>query len=80
MSLSDTITDIASEVVSYYHGGWENNEGGRGCVLFNCEHFTVGVNHEEYVIQSIHSEHEQEARPPDLEYIAMMTRNADEQA
>lgn len=80
MSLSDTMTDIASDFVSYYHGGWENNEGGRGTVEFDCEQFTVGVKHEEYVIQSIHSAHEQDARPPDLEFIAMMTRNTNENA
>jgi hypothetical protein len=67
------LSDIASEVVHTSHAGWENNEGGCGSVVMDCEEFTIMVKHEQYERISHYSQHKIDAKPSDLEFIVMKT-------
>lgn len=47
-SLQDIMAAIAEWLLESNHSGWENNEGGRGEVVFNVKAQTVELNHVEY--------------------------------
>jgi hypothetical protein len=57
-SLNEAITSLACEILDRKHAGWENNEGGYGCVIldpknkkahleFHERHITFGSSYED---------------------------------
>ena len=54
-SLADLLIDVACAFVSRWHGGWENNDGGRGEVLITPTNVTV--DHTEYFTESTSYSH-----------------------
>lgn len=54
--LGCALSDYAMEAVDRYHGGWENGEGGCGEVFFDCEHNTINIKHNNYVIETAYTE------------------------
>jgi hypothetical protein len=49
--LRDACTFLAEWYVEAKHGGWENNEGGQGSVVFNVVEGTMTVEHEDNIIE-----------------------------
>lgn len=47
-SLQDIMAAIAEWLLESHHSGWENNEGGRGEVVFKTQANIVELNHIEY--------------------------------
>ncbi len=54
--LDAALCDYAMEAVARHHGGWENNEGGYGEVVFDCEAGTVRLEHNDYIIETDYTE------------------------
>ncbi len=54
--LDAALCDYAMEAVNQHHSGWENNEGGYGEVVFECETGTVRIGHNDYVVKSDYTE------------------------
>lgn len=54
--LDTALSDYAMEAVEQHHGGWENNEGGYGEVVFDCEAGTARIEHNDYVVESEYTE------------------------
>lgn len=54
--LDAALCDYAMEAVERHHGGWENNEGGYGEVVFDCEAGTVRLEHNDYIIETDYTE------------------------
>ena len=55
-SLEDALTDFAMEAITTHHGGWENNDGGAGEVIFDCVEETVHIEHNDYYTESTYTE------------------------
>ena len=56
--LDIALSDYAMEAVYQHHRGWENNEGGYGEVIFDCEAGTVRIEHFDYFVESEYTETE----------------------
>lgn len=54
--LDIALSDYAMEAVYQHHRGWENNEGGYGEVIFDCEAGTVRIEHFDYFVESEYTE------------------------
>ncbi|WP_298434990.1 DUF6878 family protein [Ottowia sp.] len=54
--LDDALLDFAMEAVDAHHGGWENNDGGAGEVIFDCTSGSVRLEHRDYYTESIYTE------------------------
>ncbi len=54
--LDDALLDFAMEAVNAHHGGWENNDGGAGEVIFDCTSDSVRLEHKDYYIESVCTE------------------------
>ncbi len=58
VSVDQALRDFAEEAVELLHGGWENNDGASGSVVFDCENGTVRVEHTAYFTDSDYEETE----------------------
>lgn len=56
VSIDQALRDFAEEAVELLHGGWENNDGASGSVVFDCENGTVRVEHTVYFTDSDYEE------------------------
>ena len=54
--LDDALTDFAMDAVEQYFGGWENESGASGEVVFDATASTVVIEHNSYFIDSEYSE------------------------
>lgn len=54
--LEDAIRDFAEESIERHHGGYENEDGGAGEVIFDCEAETVRIEHNDYFTDSEYTE------------------------
>ena len=54
--LDEAAANFAMDAVEQNFDGWENNEGGYGQVIFNVEKDTVIVEHDDYYLETEHSE------------------------
>lgn len=52
IDLEHLLLDFTNRVVSHYHSGYENNDGGSGNVYFNVNAGTVNLHHEDYYTES----------------------------
>lgn len=76
-SLEDVLSDVAADAVSVYHGGWENNEGGEGHVVFDAETYEVTISHREFETTYTDSENTINYEPTALEQIAFLGDTTD---
>lgn len=58
VSIDQALRDFAEEAVELLHGGWENNDGASGSVVFDGENGTVRVEHTAYFTDSDYEETE----------------------
>ena len=56
VSIDQALRDFAEEAVELLHGGWENNEGASGSVIFDCQNGTVRIQHTAYFTDSDYEE------------------------
>ena len=56
VSIDQALRDFAEEAVELLHGGWEDNDGASGSVIFDCENGTVRVEHTVYFTDSDYEE------------------------
>jgi hypothetical protein len=56
LPLKDALRDFAMEAVNELHGGWENNDGGSGKVVFDCAANAVRIEHYSYYTESDYTE------------------------
>lgn len=54
--LEQALSDFAMQALWRHHQGWENNEGGSGEVVFDCESGTAWIEHTEYFAESEYTE------------------------
>jgi hypothetical protein len=54
MTLEDALDDFAMTSVSQHHPGWENNDGGEGCVTFDVAADTINLEHREFYTETSH--------------------------
>ncbi len=54
--LDDALTDFAMDAVEQHFGGWENEDGASGEVVFDATASTVVIEHNSYFIDSEYSE------------------------
>jgi len=57
MELTSLLEDIASDIVEIHAPGFENNDGGRGVVVFQTKEKILKCEHEQYYTSSDHSEY-----------------------
>lgn len=50
--LAAVLDEFAMHLVESHHAGWENNDGGRGSVVFDVNSNEITVEHEEYYTES----------------------------
>jgi len=55
--LRELLEDTAMQIVSFDHGGWENNEGGGGEVTWDVAEKTVTLEHYDYFVERDYSSH-----------------------
>lgn len=55
--LITSLVDVAESLLSYHHGGWENDEGGRGEVTFDIATRKVTLEHQEYYTETTSYSH-----------------------
>lgn len=53
-TLETALHDFALSWLELHHGGWENNDGGRGTVTINVAENSFELQHEEYYTDSNH--------------------------
>lgn len=68
--LDEVISDVAHDVLHKRHAGWENNEGGEGCVVFYVNTYQVKLEHREFIQTHQDYEYEEDATPPALRLLA----------
>ncbi len=51
-SIEEALLDYADGVIEQYHGGYENNDGGRGEVIFDCKEARVALEHYDFYVES----------------------------
>ena len=54
--LEDAIRDFAEESIERCHSGYENEDGGAGEVIFDCDAKTVRIEHNDYYTDSEYTE------------------------
>ena len=54
--IEDGIERLCYEMLSHYHGGWENNDGGSGEFLIDVAEGSISWTHNEYYTESNTSE------------------------
>jgi hypothetical protein len=54
--LDDALTDFAMDLVESHFGGWENNDGASGEVVFDATNGRVVIEHRAYFLDSEYSE------------------------
>lgn len=52
VGLRDGVESFAWDLLEYKHGGWENNDGGRGTITFDVATETVTLDHNTYFTDS----------------------------
>ena len=55
-SVEQALLDFADAAVDLVHGGWENNDGGSGRVIFDSQGGTVRIEHTAYYTDSDYEE------------------------
>lgn len=50
--LENAVSDLAMGLVEHQHGGWENNNGGGGEVIFDVQNERVEVNHYDWYMEA----------------------------
>lgn len=54
--LEDALTDFAMDAVDQHYGGWEDNDGASGEVVFDATDGTIVIEHRAYFTDSEYSE------------------------
>ncbi len=57
MSVKETVEFFAYDFLEETHGGWENNEGAYGDILFDVAERTITLNYNERIETSEYSQH-----------------------
>jgi hypothetical protein len=58
LETSDKIRNFFWAMIDRRHGGWENNDGGRGRIMWKVPTGEVLHEHSDFVTESVDSEHE----------------------
>lgn len=52
MPIEEALTAFADRMIDVHHSGYENNDGGRGEVTFDCAAGTIILDHHDYYVES----------------------------
>lgn len=56
VTIEQALSDFAEQALELVHGGWENNDGASGSVVFDCRTDTVSIEHTTYYTDSDYEE------------------------